>query len=78
MNVLVVVSVLKHARSIPSLWRVISLSFDEEWCIGCGVCVPVCPTTAAQLELRPDRVGHMPAPDFEKLHEEILQEKRLK
>jgi hypothetical protein len=30
------------------------------------------------LELRSDRVGHMPEPDFEKLHEKILQEKGLK
>jgi ferredoxin len=51
---------------------------DEEWCIGCGVCVAKCPTTAAQLELRPDKVGQMPALDFQELHERILKEKGLK
>jgi ferredoxin len=51
---------------------------DEEWCIGCGVCVAKCPTTAAQLELRTDKVGHMPTPDFQELHERILEEKGLK
>ena len=36
---------------------------DEEWCIGCGVCVPRCPTGAAGLKLRDD-IDRVPAPDF--------------
>jgi NAD-dependent dihydropyrimidine dehydrogenase PreA subunit len=53
-------------------------AIDEEWCIGCGVCVAKCPTAAAQLQLRPDKIGEMPAPDFKKLHAKILEEKGLK
>lgn len=53
-------------------------SVDREWCIGCGICVARCPTGAAQLKLRPDKRDHMPARDFEQLHEKILGEKGLK
>ncbi len=49
---------------------------DEDWCIGCGVCVSRCSTGAAKLRLRTDRTDHLPLPDFEKLHERILQEKQ--
>jgi len=51
---------------------------DEEWCIGCGVCVAKCPPQQHRLELRPDKAGQFPAPDFRKLHEKILEEKGLK
>jgi ferredoxin len=53
-------------------------ALDEGWCIGCGVCVVKCPEKAAQLKLRRDRAGHMPAPNFKELHERILEEKGLK
>jgi ferredoxin len=53
-------------------------ALDGEWCIGCGVCVAKCPNGAAQLKLRPDRAGYMPAPDFKELHERIVEEKGLR
>ena len=52
-------------------------ALDEDWCIGCGVCVAKCPDEAAQLKLRSDRAGHMPAPNFKELHERILEEKEV-
>jgi NAD-dependent dihydropyrimidine dehydrogenase PreA subunit len=48
---------------------------DEAWCIGCGVCGNVCPTEAAQITVRPDRSGALPARTFRELHEKIRQEK---
>ncbi len=53
-------------------------SVDEDWCLGCGLCVAQCSSGAAQLKLRPDRIDQVPASDFGKLHEQILQEKGLK
>jgi len=48
---------------------------DQEWCIGCGVCVSKCPTGAAKLRMRPDKTGELPASNFEELHRAILDEK---
>jgi Pyruvate/2-oxoacid:ferredoxin oxidoreductase delta subunit len=50
---------------------------DEEWCIGCGVCATVCASDAASLKMREDRTGKLPAATFTKLHEKILEEKRI-
>lgn len=49
---------------------------DHDWCIGCGVCVPRCPTGAAGLARRPD-VSLELAPDFTTLHRRILDERGL-
>jgi electron transport complex protein RnfB len=49
---------------------------DEEWCIGCGVCVSRCSTDAIGLKLRDD-TGRVPAPGFRELHRRILEEKGL-
>ena len=51
---------------------------DKDWCIGCGVCFSRCPTGAAQLKLRPDKAGELPATNFRALHDTILEEKGLK
>ena len=48
---------------------------DQGWCIGCGVCVSKCPAGAARLRMRPDKDGDLPAANFRRLHEMILDEK---
>ena len=50
---------------------------DEEWCIGCCVCVVNCSNEAAKLRPRSDREGQAPH-DFGEQQERILQEKGLR
>ena len=50
---------------------------EQDWCIGCGVCVSTCPTGAAGLSLRPEKTGELPATNFRELHERIHKEKGL-
>jgi ferredoxin len=51
---------------------------DEEWCIGCGVCISKCAFNACRMIVRPDKKDEIPASSFEKLHEQILEEKGLR
>ncbi len=45
---------------------------DADWCIGCGVCVPVCLSGAIRLVRKSDA---LPPKDFDALHEMILRER---
>jgi len=47
---------------------------DTDWCIGCGVCAPVCLTGAVSLVRKSDAI---PPKDFNELHEMILRERTL-
>ena len=59
------VDALSLADEFPSL--------DEDLCIGCGLCVSRCPTSAARIREKTDQ---SPAQNFRELHETILVEKK--
>jgi len=48
---------------------------DMNWCIGCGVCATKCPSNAIKMVFRDDKNISLPAENFKKLHDIILNER---